>query len=129
MSRRAIFRFALCGALVIVPVTLVAQVGPGQSFSEGATSSGGEAPAAANSPQESLYADGIRAINDGRWLDAETTFTKFATQHGEHSDGALYWKAYAQNQQGQMNAALKSCAELDREFSTSTWVHECGALE
>ena len=50
-------------------------------------------------------------------------------QHGEHFEGALYWKAYAQNKQGQGKAALGTCAELRRDFSTSNWVHECGALE
>ncbi len=52
-----------------------------------------------------------------------------SAQHGEHSDGALYWKAYAQNKLGQVKAALETCAELGRDFSTSNWVHECGALE
>ena len=71
----------------------------------------------------------MRAITDGRWPDAEAIFTKVATQHGQHFDGALYWKAYAQNKQGQGNAALGTCAELRRDFPTSDWVHECGALE
>jgi hypothetical protein len=130
MSRGVVFRFALCTALVFVPVTVLAQMGPGESFSEGAASSGIEGGLAAGySPMDGLYSDGMRAITDGRWGDAEAIFTKVVTQHAEHADGALYWKAYAQNKQGQRNAALDSCAELRRDFSTSNWVHECGALE
>jgi outer membrane protein assembly factor BamD (BamD/ComL family) len=62
----------------------------------------------------------MRAINEGRWLDAEAIFTKLATQQGEHSDGALYWKAYAQNKQGQVKAALETCAELAATFLPAT---------
>jgi hypothetical protein len=129
MSSGVVFRFALYGAVVFAPLAVLAQMGPELSFSESEAPSGMEGAATAYSPQDSQYADGVRAINDSRWLDAETVFTKLATQHGEHSDGALYWKAYAQNKQGQTNAALESCAQLEREFSTSNWVHECGALE
>jgi hypothetical protein len=125
MSRKVVFRFALCGALVFVPVTVFAQIGPAESFSEGATPSEMQGAAASPSP----YSDGMRAITDARWLDAEAIFTKVVAQHAEHSDGALYWKAYAQNKEGQGSAALVTCAELRRDFSTSNWVHECGALE
>ena len=122
MSSGVIFCSALWGALVFAPVAVLAQRGPEQSPSASA--------AAASSAQESgLYENGMRALTDGRWLDAEAIFTKIATQHGEHFDGALYWKAYAQNKQGQGNAALGTCAELRRDLYTSDWVHECGALE
>ncbi len=104
--------------------------GAGESFSASTAPSGMQGPPRPSSAQDSgLYSDGMRAITDGRWQDAEAIFTKVATQHGEHFDGALYWKAYAQNKQGQGSAALGTCAELRSEFSTSNWVHECGALE
>jgi hypothetical protein len=131
MSLGIVFRFALCGALVFVPVTVLAQMGPGESFSEGATPSGIEGgPLASSSAQDrGLYTDGMRAVTDARWLDAEAIFTLVVAQHGEHAEGALYWKAYAQNKLGHGNAALATCAELRRDFSASNWVHECGALE
>jgi hypothetical protein len=130
MSSRVVFRSALWGALVFAPFAVLAQMGAEQSFSASAAPSGMEGAAATYSAQDTgPYEDGMRAITDGRWLDAEAIFTKVAAQHGEHSDGALYWKAYAQNKQGQGNAALGTCAELRRDFSTSNWVHECGALE
>jgi FecR protein len=121
MSSGVVFCSALFGALVFVPLTVLAQVAPEQS------SSASTAPSEIKGP--SAYSDGMRAITDGRWLDAEAIFTKVAAQHLGLSDGALYWKAYAENKQGQTNAALATCAELGRDFSTSNWVHECGALE
>ena len=130
MSNGVVFRSALWGALVFAPFAVLAQMPPAPSFSASTTPSGMQGPATASSaPDSGLYEDGMRAITDGRWLDAEAIFTKVATQHGQHFDGAHYWKAYAQNKQGQGNAALGTCAELRRDFPTSDWVHECGALE
>jgi hypothetical protein len=84
---------------------------------------------AANVQDGKLYADGTRAINEGRWADAEKIFSKVAADHGAQGDGALYWKAYAENKLGQAKPALETCAELGRAFPASSWIHECGALE
>ena len=104
------FYSALWGALAFTPVAGLAQ--PSSS-----------------TPGQGLYADGTRAINEGRWTDAEAFFSGVVRQQGEHSDGALYWKAYAQNKLGQVKAALETCGELRHDFSTSSWIDECGALE
>lgn len=74
------------------------------------------------------YADGTRAINEGRWSDAEAIFTKIAAQHGDRSDAALYWKAYAQNKEGQQARALETCADLGHTYPQSRWISECDAL-
>ena len=102
---------------------------PGQALLSNSVSDEADGGAAAGESDVSEYAEGTRAINEGRWTDAETIFAKIAGQHGGHADGALYWKAYAENKQGQAEPALATCAELGREFSASSWVHECGALE
>jgi FecR protein len=126
MRSALVFHSALWGALAFTPVAGLAL----QSFSAGVPLAAMEGdPAASSAPDSGLYAKGMRAINEGRWPDAEAIFTKVARQQGEHSDGALYWKAYAQNKQGQVKAALETCTELGRDFSGSNWVHECGALE
>jgi HEAT repeat protein len=52
-----------------------------------------------------------------------------AQTHGEHAEGALYWKAYAENKEGQSASALNTCAELRKNFPKSRWLDECGALE
>ena len=91
------------------------------------------APAAVNSgtggDDASLYADGTRAINESRWQDAAGLFDKVAQLHGEHAEGALYWKAYAENKEGQAASALSTCGELRQRYPKSRWIEECGALE
>jgi HEAT repeat protein len=76
-----------------------------------------------------LYADGTRAVNESRWRDAVDLFGKAAAQHGEHAEGALYWKAYAENKEGQSATALSTCGELRQRYAKSRWLEECGALE
>ncbi len=114
------------GVMLCLPVT---QLGRGQSFAgnvEPVEIDGGQA--ALSSADSSLYGDGMRAINDGRWANAEAIFTMVASQHGDHAEGALYWKAYAEKKQGQLKSAHDTCAELEHTFPTSSWVHDCGAL-
>ncbi len=77
----------------------------------------------------SLYADGTRAINESRWQDAVGLFGRVAEQRGEHAEGALYWKAYAENKEGQAAGALETCADLRKLYPKSRWIEECGALE
>ncbi len=83
----------------------------------------------AASDEESLYADGTRAINESRWHDAVGSFNRVAQMHGEHAEGALYWKAYAENKEGQPANALNTCGELRKKYPRSRWLNECGALE
>ncbi len=76
-----------------------------------------------------LYDDGTRAINEGRWSDAIDLFNKVVQQHGPRAEGALYWRAYAESKEGQPARALNTCAELRRTYPKSKWIDECGALE
>ena len=77
----------------------------------------------------SLYADGTRAINESRWSDAVGLFVRVAGMHGEHAEGALYWKAYAENKEGQPDNALSTCGAMRKAYPKSRWLDECGALE
>jgi HEAT repeat protein len=83
----------------------------------------------ADSDDASLYADGTRAVNENRWPDAVGLFDRVAQMHGEHAEGALYWKAYAENKEGQPANALSTCGELRKKYPKSRWLDECGALE
>jgi HEAT repeat protein len=76
-----------------------------------------------------VYADGTRAINESRWSDATGLFDRVAQMHGEHAEGALYWKAYAENKEGQPVNALNTCGKLRKDYPKSRWLDECGALE
>jgi len=77
----------------------------------------------------SLYADGTRAVSESRWQDAVGLFGRVAEMRGEHAEGALYWKAYAENKEGQSANALSTCGELRKQYPKSRWLNECGALE
>jgi len=84
---------------------------------------------AATSNRDALYSDGTRAINDGRWADAEAIFSKIAQQKGDRADASIYWQAYAENKEGKSALALSSCKDLRDVYPHSSWVNECGALE
>ncbi len=75
-----------------------------------------------------LYADGTRAINESRWSDAESIFSRLASQHGDRADAALYWKAYAQNKEGQPDRALETCSTLGHTYAGSRYRSDCDAL-
>jgi thioredoxin-like negative regulator of GroEL len=84
---------------------------------------------AANAKEDALYSDGTRAINDARWAQAETIFNNIAQQHGARAEAALYWKAYAENKQGNPTRALETCSQLRQAYPHGNWINECGALE
>ncbi|HTH52996.1 MAG TPA: HEAT repeat domain-containing protein, partial [Edaphobacter sp.] len=74
------------------------------------------------------YAEGTRAINDGRWTDAEAIFTKIAAEHGDRADAATYWKAYAENKEGKADRAIETCATLRHSHADSRYISDCDAL-
>jgi hypothetical protein len=136
----------LLAGIVCLPLSCAALElsgqGDGQSFTSSAAPTGMEgapapgassllsgAGAAADAPDTSLFADGTRAVNEARWADAVKIFANVAGQHGEHADGALYWKAYAQDKLGQSQPAQDTCAELRTGYPKSPWIDDCGALE
>jgi len=87
------------------------------------------AATAIDAPKSDPYAEGTRAINESRWADAVRLFGDSADQHGEKADGALFWKAYAENKLGQSKPAQETCAALRSGYPTSRWIDDCGALE
>jgi HEAT repeat protein len=84
---------------------------------------------AASAKEDGLYSEGTRAINDGRWAQAEAIFTNIAQQHGARAEAAIYWKAYAENKQGNPTRALETCGQLRQAYPHGNWINECGALE
>jgi thioredoxin-like negative regulator of GroEL len=85
--------------------------------------------AAGNAKEDALYSDGTRAINDAHWSQAESIFSNIAQQHGARAEAALYWKAYAENKQGNPTRALETCSQLRQTYPHGNWINECGALE
>ncbi|HEY2468635.1 MAG TPA: HEAT repeat domain-containing protein [Terracidiphilus sp.] len=120
MKVKVSFAILLAAALAVMPcATHAASLQPFMSANgtSGASDDAG------------LYADGTRAINESRWSDAAELFNRIADMHGEHAEGALYWKAYAENKEGQSANALNTCAQLRKGYPNSRWLDECGALE
>ncbi|MBS1802675.1 MAG: hypothetical protein JST28_04880 [Acidobacteria bacterium] len=122
MNAKRLFALLLVAGLTAAPSCLRAEY-PSPML----VSFGGEGGGAAD--EASLYADGTRAINESRWSEAAGLFDRVAQLHGEHAEGALYWKAYAENKEGQPANALSTCGELRKKYPKSHWVDECGALE
>ena len=76
------------------------------------------ASAAAADKDSTLYSEGTRAINEARWPDAAGLFNKVVQQQRPRAEGALYWKAYAENKEGQAARAINTCeAELPPHLS------------
>lgn len=74
------------------------------------------------------YADGIRALNQQRWPEAVTAFSRVAAAHGKNADAALYWKAYSLNKLNQPTLVTATCSQLHATYSTSSWNRDCSAL-
>ena len=125
MSFKSGLLTACLAGLVLLPVTAFALIPVPTGCEE---QPGGGAAAASDSPPNNLFADGTKAIDQGRWAEAVKIFSAVADQHGEHADGALYWKAYAENKLGQTRPAEDSCAALRTSFPKSRWIEDCGAL-
>jgi hypothetical protein len=117
-------------ALAGTPALCAAQGTPGQNLLSSSDPMALEADAGASAaPDDNAYADGVRAVNSGRWSDAIAIFARIAAQGSTHADAALYWKAYAEDRQDQGGTAIETCGTLRRDHPGSNWIEECGALE
>ena len=79
--------------------------------------------------EQELYERGREALDEDRYDRAASAFTELAKRNGPQTDAALYWQAYAENRQGQRDAALATLAELKHRFPQSRWQKDAGALE
>lgn len=82
---------------------------------------------------QSEYDRGTRALDDHRYDDAIRDFDEVINGTSPRAarlrDGALYWKAYAQNRLGRRDDALATLAVLRRDSPKSRWLNEAQALE
>jgi HEAT repeat protein len=79
--------------------------------------------------EDQLYSEATKAIDEGRWSDAEPLLDQVSSLHGRRSDAAVYWKAYVKNKEGRASDALEACASLRQSYPQSKWLKECSALE
>ncbi len=82
-----------------------------------------------DSKDEGLYQRGSKSLDERRWDQAIEAFNEVVRQGGSRRDGALYWKAYAQNKLGQRSEALETLQELSKSFPNSRWSSDAKALE
>jgi hypothetical protein len=129
MKARQLLAAALFASMLAAPSAGHAQQMAAKTVLEPRKSSAEENELGAKAKDGGLYPQGRLAIREGRWSDAAAIFTKAASDKREPADAALYWKAYAENKQGQTGRALETCLELRRQYPSSSWREECGALE
>jgi HEAT repeat protein len=76
-----------------------------------------------------LYDEGTEAIDEGKLQKAIEKFNQVIDGRGAHAEGALYWKAYAQNRLAQRADALETLETLRRTYPKSRWLDDAKALE
>lgn len=74
------------------------------------------------------YDRATSALDAGRWDDAREQFAEIAQRKTSRSDGALYWKAYAENRLGRRDEALATLASLRQQYPSSEWLNDAQAL-
>ena len=90
------------------------------------------APAASNrnsDRDDHYYERGKSDLDAGRWEKAANDFGEVVSRGGAHSDGALYWKAYALNKLGRRDEALSAVGDLRKNYASSRWLDDARALE
>src|SRR6266700_965935 len=88
-----------------------------------------DAALADDTHEDQLYSDATRAINEGRWSDAEPLLDQVLNIRGRRADAAVYWKAYVKSKEGRSSEALEACANLRQNYPQSSWLKDCSALE
>jgi hypothetical protein len=79
---------------------------------------------------DALYEQARSAIENSQFDLAIRDFSRLAEQVKNYSraDAALYWKAYGQSKLTLDADALKTIADLSKEFASSPWVRDARAL-
>jgi len=75
------------------------------------------------------YERGQRALDRQRWDEARDSFAEAAARGGSRVDGALYWKAYAENKLGRRDEAQATLEQLRKAHPASRWLDDAKALE
>ncbi len=78
---------------------------------------------------DELYDQATEALDQSHWDKAIEDFTRVAEANGGRADGALYWKAYAQNKLGRRADSLASLRQLEKTYPHSRWINDAKALE
>ena len=74
------------------------------------------------------YANGLKAMDEGRWADALKSFDKLAAERKDYVESALFWRAYNLEKLGRASDASATCGQLASAYPNSSWNGECAAL-
>jgi HEAT repeat protein len=75
------------------------------------------------------YTSGLNAIGQRQWERAIAQFDRAIAQKSPRADAALYWKAYAQYRNSQVQEALATIAVLRKDYGQSPYLTDAKVLE
>jgi len=75
------------------------------------------------------YRSGKSYLDRKDYDKAVEAFNRVVENKGSRADGALYWRAYAQNRGGKRDDALASLADLQKNYPSSRWLDDARALQ
>jgi hypothetical protein len=78
---------------------------------------------------DSMYQNGLNAINDHQYEQALSEFNNVVAHAGVRAEGALYWKAYVLNKLGRAADAQAAIDTLRKTYSNSRWLDDAKVLE
>jgi hypothetical protein len=84
---------------------------------------------AAGAARGDAYQRGMDALDHRQWNQAVAAFDEVVDEAGGRADGALYWKAYALNKTGRIEASLDALNRLFRDHPGSRWIKDGKALQ
>jgi hypothetical protein len=84
---------------------------------------------AASQDPNGSYSSGLSALQSRQYERAITFFDRAIAQKSPRSDAALYWKAYAQYRNNQVQEALATIAALRRDHGQSPYLADAKVLE
>ena len=123
MIRKLFPFFLILSCAALGNVARAAQEVPSASFLEP------QSAEKANPHEEEVYSSAKDALDNGEYGDAIRQFDEVVKLHGRKADGALYWKAYALNKNGNKAQALTAIGELRKSYPKSNWLRDAAALE
>ncbi len=79
--------------------------------------------------ERSFYDQGQNALSSRQYEQAITRFDQAIQSKGTRTDGALYWKAFAQFKLGKSSDANATLGELQKSFKDSKYLSDAKVLE
>jgi HEAT repeat protein len=82
-----------------------------------------------NTTSDSNYSSGLSLLMQHQYENAINRFDRVIAAKGSHSDGALYYKAWALSKLGRSDEAVAALGDLKKSYSSSGYLGEARQLE